>query len=328
MADSTITMRLVTEGNLQAGGAKSSPTAPNPAHAPTSPAKVAEATATAVARENKKDKATGAGGGKSLASFATGFLLHEGFTSAVGAYANLNPGKRKEANYMSQIGGGAISGATAGAMVGGPIGAAIGGALGAATGALSAFAEEAKNAREALAAIKNNQRTFELSHGARRQDSAFEKSLSLMGREDKLAAISDRAAILRNGSGEMSIANLEHWLKDAAKAGKTDTEEYKRKQQDLSMQYGRLGQLAQLDDNIFFQNMPRRVSANEFGDNLSKMGGTVGATVDVDTTNRDMVDISRQILSVLRSLASRSVDTQYGLESAGGAIAFSLARLN
>ncbi len=327
MADSTITMRLVAEGNLQSGAAKTSTATPNPNHAPTSPATIADATATAVARENRKTQTSGASNGKSLGSFVSGMLLHEGFSSAVGAYANLNPGRRREANYAAQIGGGAIAGATAGAMVGGPIGAAIGGALGAATGALTAFAEEVKNTREALAEITNHQRSFSLSHGARRQDDAFVKSLSLMTRDEKLSAISDRAATLYRGNGELSIENLENWLKDAANAGNTDTEDYKRKQQDLQMQYGRLGQLAQLDDKIFFQDLPRRVSASDFGDNLSKMGGSVGAAVDVDTTNRDMLDISRQILSVLKSLATRSVDTTYGIDSAGGPLVPTVVRL-
>lgn len=334
MADSTITLRVVGAGGLQQGGPQA-PSAPSAPTAPGSPTAVADATATAVARENRRAQSSAPGGGKTLGGqiggLALGMATHQLFGAAVGALGSL-PGQRRNANFLGNIGGGAISGATAGAMagsvvpgIGTAIGAGVGAAIGAASGAITAFADEAKNAREALATLKDNIRSFTLDTGAKRQDRAFAMTLSTMSRDQRMDAIAERANQIRRGEGGMSIENLESWLSKAAEAGQTDTDDYRRKQADLSRQYRRLGNLQEMDDNLFFQGLPKRLSASEMTDNLGKMGGAIGPQVNVADANRELIDLSRQMLQALQTLANKRADTAGGLEAASGPFAAPLA---
>ena len=357
MADSTITLRVVGAGGL-AQGAPQPPAAPAaPTAAPAAPTAVADATATAVAREYRKAqsaaptaapvaptavadaaatavarenrKASTAPGndktlGGQLGGLALGMASHQLFGAAVTALGTI-PGQRRNANLIGSIGGGAIAGATLGATAGSvvpglgtAVGAGVGAVIGAASGALAAFAQEAKNSREALAQLKDNIRENTLGIGAKRQDRAFAMTLSTMGRDQRIEAITERANQIRRGEGEMSIENLEDWLSTAADNGKTDTDDYRRKQADLSRQYRRLGALQEMDDNLFFQGLPQRISAAELGDSLGKMGGSVGPQVNVDDANRELIDLSRQILQALQALVNKRADTAGGLEAASG----------
>lgn len=327
MADSTITLRVVGAGGL-AQGAPQPPGAPAaPAAAPVAPTAVADATATAVARENRKASAAPGSGktlGGQLGGLALGMASHQFFGAAVTALGAI-PGQRRNANLIGGIGGGALAGATLGATAGSvvpglgtAVGAGVGAAIGAASGALEAFAQEAKNAREALAQLKDNIRENTLGIGAKRQDRAFAMTLSTMGRDQRIEAITERADQIRRGEGEMSIENLEAWLSKAAHNGKTDTDDYRRKQADLSRQYRRLGALQEMDDNLFFQGLPKRLTAAEVGDSLGKMGGSVGPQVHVDGANRELIDLSRQMLQALQTLANQRADTAGGLEAAAG----------
>lgn len=328
MADSTITLRVVGAGGL-AQGAPQPPGAPAaPAVAPVAPTAVADATATAVARENRK-ASTAPGNGKTLGEqlggLALGMASHQLFGAAVTALGAI-PGQRRNANLIGSIGGGAIAGATLGATAGSAVapglgtavGAGVGAVIGAASGALAAFAQEAKNSREALAQLKDNIRENTLGIGAKRQDRAFAMTLSTMGRDQRIEAITERANQIRRGEGEMSIENLEDWLSTAADNGKTDTDDYRRKQADLSRQYRRLGALQEMDDNLFFQGLPQRIEAAELGDSLGRMGGSVGPQVNVDDANRELIDLSRQMLQALQALVNQRADTAGGLEAASG----------
>ena len=73
-----------------------------------------------------------------------------------------------------------------------------------------------------------------------------------------------------------------------------------------------------MDDNLFFQGLPQRISAAELGDSLGKMGGSVGPQVTVDDANRELIDLSRQMLQALQALVNKRADTAGGLEAASG----------
>jgi hypothetical protein len=269
-----------------------------------------------VQREVQRSERRQAQGGESLGGFAAGMMLHQGFTALTGALATV-PGKRREANYLGQVGGGAIAGATAGAMLG-PAGALIGGAMGAATGAITAFAEEAKIARDALKDLRMQSRQQTLSIGQRRQDEAFERLLSGMNREQRDEAISERANQIRHGDGDASIRNLEAWLSKEAKAGRTDTEAYEQKRTLLSQQYARVEHLGRLDDKNYFLNLPKMLEQRDVTDSLQKMGGTVGPKVDVADANQRTIDLLRQLLEYTRVIASHATDSTGAMYAASG----------
>jgi len=122
-------------------------------------------------------------------------------------------------------------------------------------------------------------------------------SLQTLSRAQREEAIAERANTLWRGEGELSIRNLEAKLGALAKTGKMDTEKYKHAQGDLSKQYGRLSALQAMNDDLFFYRpTPKPLAQSEFSDRLSVMGGTVGASVNVGETNREIVDLTRQML--------------------------------
>ncbi len=106
MADSTIDIRLVQEGAPTRGA----PSAPAQARGAAGVSTLAP-TATATPASDTGTHAPHASsptGGKSLGGFIGGMILHEGFTALTSSMANFNPTKRREANFLGSIGGGAL----------------------------------------------------------------------------------------------------------------------------------------------------------------------------------------------------------------------------
>ena len=340
MADSTITLRVVSEevGSAPASSAHASshplsapPSAPSAGSAKgvhtgfNAPAIPPQATRTAGAGAGGAGSDLALAGGARLQSLA-GLALHQGFSALTGALGTI-PGQKRTAGTLSAVGGGAIAGGLAGSAAGLP-GIAIGATLGALVGSLSALASAAKETRDALNGIATNARNHTLSVGMSRQDRAFAMSLQTLTRDQREEAIAERANTLRRGEGELSIRSLEAKLSALAKAGKTDTEEYKHAQGDLSKQYSRLGTLQAMDDDLFFNRpTPKPLAQSDLSDRLSVMGGTVGASVNVGEVNRELVDLTRQMLRTLNSLANRAPNTLRGIESASGPFTAALATL-
>ena len=315
MADSTVKIQITATGGAGNPAASTAPRAPQAAP----PAGGTGGGAQGGRTLGGVSGGGMAGGGKSLGGFAAGMILQQGFTALTGALATV-PGRRREANVLGQVGGGAIAGAAAGAMLG-PVGAVVGGVLGAATGAISSLAEEAKIARDALKDLRTQARQQTLSTGMRRQDEAFERLLSGMNREQRDEAISERANQIRYGDGDASIRNLEAWLSKEAKAGRTDTEVYEQKRALLSQQYARVEHLGRLDDKNYFMNLPKLLEQRDMTDSLQKMGGTVGPKVDVADANQRMIDLLRQLLESTRIIANHAVDETGGINAASGPFA-------
>lgn len=344
MADSTITLRVVSEevGSAPASSAHASshPLSAPPSTPSAGSAKGMHASFNAPAIPPQATRTAGAGAGsagsdlalaggarlQSLAGLVAGLALHQGFSALTGALGTI-PGQKSTAGTLSALGGGAIAGGLAGSAAGLP-GIAIGATLGALVGSLSALASAAKETRDALNGIATNARNHTLSVGMSRQDRAFAMSLQTLTRDQREEAIAERANTLRRGEGELSIRSLEAKLSALAKAGKTDTEEYKHAQGDLSKQYSRLGTLQAMDDDLFFnRTTPKPLAQSDLSDRLSVMGGTVGASVNVGEVNRELVDLTRQMLRALNSLANRAPDTLRGIESASGPFTAALATL-
>lgn len=316
MADSTLTIRIVSQTpsasqaspaatQLQPNGNPKAIT-PQPAPSPQTRSSPTQQTLTSTDR--------------SLASLALGLVAHQTFSSATNALATI-PGQTKNASRLQNIGGGAIAGATAGAAFG-PAGIAIGATIGAASGALKSLADEAKSTRDALQSLKDASRLTSLSTGAKRQDQAFLRTLQYMSPDEREQALVQRATQIKNGNGDASIRNLTNAIREMAKAGLTDTPQYKEKQNLLALQKNRLATLQELDDKNTFQNLPKLLNGSEHADALQKIGATVGQTIDINATNREQIDLLREIASATRSLASQSTDSSSSLNNASGPAVF------
>lgn len=332
MADSTITLRVV-------GDASAAPKAPDaaPATAPQTPGNAPAAApqppggapaAPATPGLGPAAPAASPAGGKSLAGSIAAFALGWGAQQLLGLGVNAlasAPGRQRQANWLANVGGGALSGATAGAALGSAVpaigtaaGAGIGAAIGAGVGALNALADSAKGARDALEAIKAHGHDYALATGARRQDEAFARTLGAMGREERLGALADRAAAIKNGPGELAIANLEKWLKTAADNGETDTEEYRRKEGALALQYQRLGALDQAYDQTEATPPPGLLDGAGLADSLARIGGSVGPSVDVADVNRDLLATLRDFFQAWRTRAGLDPASAKGIDAASG----------
>ena len=325
MADSTITLRVVGDASAapkapDAAPATAPPTPRNPpAAAPQAPGGAPAAAATPGL--GPAAPAASPAGGKSLAGPLAAFALGWGAQQLLGLGVNAlasTPGRQRQANWLANVGGGALSGATAGAALGGAVGAGVGAAIGAGVGALNALADAAKGARDALEAIKARGHDYALATGARRQDEAFARTLGAMGREERLGAIADRADAIKNGPGELAIANLEKWLKTAADNGETDTEEYRRKEGALALQYQRLGALDQAYDQTEATPPPGLLDPGSVADSLAKIGGSVGPSVDVADVNRDLLATLRDFFQAWRTRAGLDPASAKGIDAASG----------
>lgn len=191
MADSTITLRVV-------GDASAAPKAPDaaPATAPQAPGNAPAAAPQAPGGAPAAAATPGLGpaapaaspaGGKSLAGPIAAFALGWGAQQLLGLGVNAlasSPGRQRQANWLANVGGGALSGATAGAALGSAVpaigtasGAAIGAAIGVGVGALNALADSAKGARDALEAIKAHGHDYALATGVRGARDKVERGL-------------------------------------------------------------------------------------------------------------------------------------------------------
>lgn len=321
MADSTVNIKIITSGNGKGGGGGAPSKTPNGTPNTPTPPGGGNGGGSGGGKPKPSSSSNAGGdspsGGKSLAMFATGMALHQGFGALTHALGII-PGQKQNASMLGTIGGQAIAGATAGMMVGGPIGAAIGAGIGTATGAITALADAAKNARDALNSIREGARGQVFSMGMKRQDAHFERMLSGMNREQREEAIAERATQLRFGDGDASIRNLENWLSKAAKLGKTDTAEYAEKTRLLDQQRARVAHLQDLDDQNWFGNLPGLIQESSVSDSIQKMGGVVGPTVNVADANTRMIDLLQQILESSRTIASHAADSTDGINRASG----------
>lgn len=329
MADSTITLRVVGD-TAKAGGSASAPQSPGnaPATAPQTPAAPMAAPMAVPATSSSSAQGAPANGGKSIAGQLGAFALGWGGQQVVGSLSGALgtvPGMQREANWVGNIGGGALGGAAAGAALGSAVpvlgtavGAGIGAAIGAATGALTAWTESLKASRESIEGITQIGRGNTVATGTRRQDEAFAKTLQTMTYEERLDAIGDRARQIRDGSGDASIKNLEAWLRRAAENGDTDTEEYRTRSALLSTQTQRLSALDALYDQMEATPPISLMRAGEVTDSLAKRGGTVGPSVDVGDVNRDLLAILRDFFQAWRTRAANRPDTIRGIEATSG----------
>ena len=311
MADSTLTIKIVAQNT---GNATASPLQKDSNGAAITPP-IATARPIQSAPQSPSQQSQ-ARADKSLANLALGLIAHQGFSSITSALGTI-PGQTQTANRLSNIGGGAIAGAATGAMFG-PIGIALGATIGTATGALKTLADEAKSTRDALRALKDDAKMTGLTTGAKRQDAAFIRTLHWMTPQQRDNAIAERANQINRGTGDTSVRSLTNAIERMAKNGLTDTPEYKEKQSLLAMQKSRLASLGELSDQNYFQVFPTLLKASAIADPIQKIGGKIGETINVKDSNREMIDLLREIASSSRTLASHSPDTQRGLDAASG----------
>ena len=135
-------------------------------------------------------------------------------------------------------------------------------------------------------------------------------------RNSRTVDVTDRAAAIKNGPGELSIANLEKWLKTAADNGETDTEEYRRKEGALALQYQRLGALDQAYDQTEATPPPGLLDGAGLADSLAKIGGSVGPSVDVADVNRDLLATLRDFFQAWRTRAGLDPASAKGIDAA------------
>lgn len=311
MADSTLTIRIVSQTG---GNAPAKPSAPQPQGAGNAPAQIVQAPSRRAA-ESPAERQQGRAD-RTLAHLALGMVANQGFATLTTALGTI-PGQTRNANRLGNIGGGAISGATAG-MAFGPAGVAIGATIGAAAGALKTLAEEAKETRDALRSLKDSAKMTGYTTGAKRQDAAFVRSLQWMTREQQDEAIAERANQIKRGDGDTSIRSLTNAIEAMAKRGLTDTPEYKEKQNLLAMQKSRLATLGELDDKNYFQNLPTLMKGTDHNDALQKIGGSIGPTINIQDTNREMIDLLREISTATRTLATNAPDSKRALDASSG----------
>ncbi|MEG2613756.1 MAG: hypothetical protein RR996_01815 [Alistipes sp.] len=249
--------------------------------------------------------------GKKIGTAAVGYMTHQGL-SAVTTYIGSREGGSATASRVSTIGGGAVQGGVAGAMVGGPIGAAVGAAAGALIGVFSSLSEEAKNLRNAIKAANLEESSYLSNRSATRQDRSFQKILEHSNRPQQLRLINEKYNNLEKGSGENSIVKLQARRLALEKSQKTDTQEYENVRQNLSIQRSRRSALDRMRDDLNLnQPLGEFIRANQVGDKLSVMGGSIGANVAIDDINAKQLSIQEQILQCIRGDASRDPSKGY-----------------
>ena len=138
MADSTLTIKIVSQTGGNPPAKPSAPQAQAPGNAPAGSVQVAPRSSSTTSSATKQQVQAE----RSLATLAIGMFANQGFNTLTDALGTI-PGQSRNAKRLSNIGGGAIAGATAGAMLG-PAGMAVGAAIGTAAGALKTLADEAK----------------------------------------------------------------------------------------------------------------------------------------------------------------------------------------
>lgn len=312
MADSTLTIKIVSQTGGNPPAKPSAPQAQAPGNAPAGSVQVAPRSSSTTSSATKQQ----AQAERSLATLAIGMFANQGFNTLTDALGTI-PGQSRNAKRLSNIGGGAIAGATAGAMLG-PAGMAVGAAIGTAAGALKTLADEAKETRDALRSLKDSAKMTGYTTGAKRQDAAFVRSLQWMTRDQRDEAITERANQIKRGDGDTSVRSLTNAIEAMAKRGLTDTPEYKEKQNLLAMQKSRLATLGDLDDKNYFQNLPTLLKGSEHTDALQKIGGQIGSTINVKDSDREMINLLREISTSTRILATNAPDSQRALDASSG----------
>ena len=326
MADSTITLRVVGD-TAKAGNAPAAPTqvpgnapatAPQAPGAPTAPT-AAPATAPSTAQNAP------ANGGKSLAgqigAMAGGLFLQQGVSALANGLSGFRPDMQKEANWLGNVGGGALGGAAARdgwASLFSDINEAALKAVRSLLGLSDATTQSADKIQREIDKIEQVRLSQAIRVSVRRQDEAFKKSLAPMTQDQRLNAIGGRMAQLAHGNGESSVDNLETRLKIMASKGESESAEYKATFALYKTQLGRLGRLSSLYDRTEATPPLSLLRPGEVTDSLAKRGGTVGPSVDVADVNRDLLATLRDFFQAWRTRAANRPDTVRGIESTSG----------
>lgn len=248
--------------------------------------------------------------GKQIASAAVGFIANQGL-QAITAVVSSQDGGGRLGRRIGGIGGGLLGGAAAGAAVGSivpGVGTAIGAAIGAAVGGLSAFAKElaqtTKELREARFSERTMLRGIEVGQATGEQDRAFLRILGTKGRDEQQQMVAQRIAQLTRGTGSQSIRNLQKDLRLREENGEMDSQAYRVAKGELSMQAGRVASLLRLQEELKLTPMASLMDVGSVSDSLAKMGGSVGAQVNVADVNRQQLDVQREMLRALNRLAN------------------------
>lgn len=248
--------------------------------------------------------------GKQIASAAVGFIANQGLQAITSAVASQD-GSGRLARRISGIGGGLLGGAAAGAAAGSVIpgvGTAIGAVVGAAIGGLTAFTKELAQTTTELREARFSERMMlqgiEVGQATGAQDRAFTRMLSTKGRDEQQALIASRIAQLTRGSGSISIKNLRADLRAREEAGEMDSQAYRVSKAELSMQAGRVASLLRLKEELGNAPQAPLLGAGAVTDSLAKMGGSVGAQVNVADVNRQQLEVQREMLRALNRLAN------------------------
>ena len=112
MADSTLTIKIVSQTGGNPPAKPSAPQAQAPGNAPAGSVQVAPRSSSTTSSATKQQ----AQAERSLATLAIGMFANQGFNTLTDALGTI-PGQSRNAKRLSNIGGGAIAGATAGAML-------------------------------------------------------------------------------------------------------------------------------------------------------------------------------------------------------------------
>lgn len=244
---------------------------------------------------------------KGLRSLAAGYLASTAISTASTVFGS-REGYERMGRGIAAVGGGILGGASAGAIIG-PAGIAGGAVIGAVTSSMSFMAEEARRTRDALHDLALAAEKSARSYAVNRQDTAFGRLLETLPRNAALSLVNRRIFDLESGSGPRSIRKLESDLRIETLMGRIDTPGYREAKALLEEQRSRRDSLLTVRDALRLNPVGTPLSAASVTDALGKMGGSVGAQVDIGSVNRDILQVLRDILAEQRRAASAPVDT-------------------
>lgn len=213
---------------------------------------------------------------------------------------------------------GAVQGAgTAGAlgfMLGGPLGAGVGVAIGSVLGGAIGLA--GMNARKRME-VEQQYRSrlwskadseYDLEESLRSQ--AFEGIIGTMGTAGQAKAMRNRAAEIRRGFGNTSVAQLSIRLAEMERNGKSDTDVYSRLKTIYDSQLRAANDLERRAAGVEQTTLMGSVvggygQAANFADDMARRGISVGAQVDTFNVQNNMLTELREIRNTLRSVAGQ-----------------------
>lgn len=254
--------------------------------------------------------------GKTIGLAAAGYIANATVGSLATVVGSL-PGGTRDANRISRIGGGILTGAAAGAAIGSvvpglgtAIGAGAGALIGGATGIIETLATESKSTRDNLYAINHSIGITARSTALNQEDQAFQLSLGYLSRQDRIAKVQSRAQEIYGGggSGEDSIYALRREQSLLARENKTDTYAYKENAEKLATQLSRYAALQQQAFALSVAPEANLLAGSDVGDTLPRIGGSVGPQVDVQSVNQEQVSLLRQIRDNILSLGETRTD--------------------